>query len=43
MAGVVLDSTIIEQDIKHIKRLPSVAHAYNQVLYSHDNQYNIFK
>ena len=31
-AGVVLDSIIIEQDIKHIKRVPSVAHAYNQVL-----------
>ncbi len=29
--GTVLDSLVIEQDIKRLKRLPSVAHAYYQV------------
>ncbi len=41
-SGVVLDSIVIEEDIKRLKRLPSVAHAYYQVFYSHDNQYNVF-
>jgi len=41
-AGVQLDSTVIEEDIKRLKRLPSVAHAYYQVFYSHDNQYNVY-
>ncbi len=40
-SGVVLDSMIIEQDIKRLKRLPSVSHAYYQVFLSHDNQYNV--
>ena len=40
--GVVLDSTIIEADIKRLKRLPSVSHAYYQVFRSHDNTYNVF-
>jgi len=41
-AGVVLDSTAIEEDIKRLKRLPSVSHAYYQVFHSHENQYNVF-
>jgi len=41
-AGKALDSLVIEKDIKRLKRLPSVAHAYYQVFYSHDNQYNVF-
>ncbi|WP_299885277.1 POTRA domain-containing protein [uncultured Lacinutrix sp.] len=40
--GAVLDSTIIEEDIKRLKRLPAVAHAYYQVFKSHDNLYNVF-
>lgn len=41
-AGSVLDSVAIEKDIRLLKRLPSVAHAYYQVFYSHDNEYNVF-
>jgi outer membrane protein assembly factor BamA len=41
-AGVSLDSTAIEEDIKRLKRLPSVSHAYYQVFHSHENQYNVF-
>ncbi len=41
-AGAILDSTVIEKDIKRLKRLPSVSHAYYQVFYSHENQYNVF-
>ncbi len=41
-AGVILDSTLIEEDIKRLKRLPGVAHAYYQVFHSHDNAYNVF-
>jgi len=37
-----LDTLIIEQDIKRLKRLPSVSHAYYQVFHSHDNLYNVF-
>ncbi|MGB5419478.1 MAG: POTRA domain-containing protein [Algibacter sp.] len=40
-AGVLLDSTIIEQDILRLKRLPSVSHAYFQVFPSQDNKYNV--
>lgn len=40
--GAVLDSTLLEEDIKLLKRLPSVAHAYYQVFYSHENYYNVF-
>lgn len=40
--GVALDSSVIEQDILRLKRLPSVAHADFQVFYSHDNAYNVF-
>lgn len=41
-AGKALDSTLIEQDIIRLKRLPSVAHAYYQVFYSNNNKYNVF-
>lgn len=41
-AGSVLDSTLIEQDILRLKRLPSVSHAYYQVFPSKGNQYNVF-
>jgi len=40
--GVLLDSLQIQKDIKRLKRLPSVAHAYYQVFHSHDNLYNVF-
>lgn len=40
--GTILDSTAIEEDIKRLKRLPSVSHAYYQVFHSHENQYNVF-
>ncbi len=41
-SGVVLDSAIIDADIKRLKQLPSVSHAYYQVFLSHDNRYNVF-
>ncbi len=41
-AGAVLDSVQLEEDIKRIKRLPSVSHAYYQVFKAHDNAYNVF-
>ncbi len=41
-SGVALDTLLIEEDIKLLKRLPSVSHAYYQVYHSHDNQYNVF-
>ena len=41
-SGAVLDSTVIEQDIIRLKRLPAVAHAYYQVFHSHENSYNVF-
>ncbi|MDO6595397.1 outer membrane protein assembly factor [Oceanihabitans sp. 2_MG-2023] len=41
-AGKVLDSMILEEDIKRLKRLPAVSHAYYQVFHSHDNSYNVF-
>ncbi|GAA4268299.1 POTRA domain-containing protein [Hyunsoonleella aestuarii] len=41
-AGDVLDSLVIEEDMKLLKRLPSISHAYYQVFPSGDNQYNVF-
>ncbi len=38
---MVLDSTLIEKDIKRLKRLPSVSHAYFQVVYLSDNSCNV--
>lgn len=41
--GVALDSSIIEEDIKLLKRLPTIAHAYYQVFKAEGaNEYNIF-
>jgi len=41
--GVKLDSSIIEADIKLLKRLPSIAHAYYQVFPAEAaNEYNVF-
>ncbi len=41
--GVVLDSSVIEQDIQLLKRLPSIAHAYYQVFPAEEpNEYNVF-
>jgi outer membrane protein assembly factor BamA len=41
-SGSILDSLVIEADIRRLKRLPSVAHAYYQVFKSDENQYNVF-
>ena len=41
-SGAALDSLVIEEDIKRLKHLPSIAHAYYQVFHSSDNQYNVF-
>lgn len=40
--GAILDSTVIEHDILRLKRLPAVSHAYYQVFYSKDNEFNVF-
>ena len=42
-SGVALDSSVIEEDIKLLKRLPSIAHAYYQVFPAKkENEYNVF-
>lgn len=42
-SGVVLDSIMIEEDIKRLKRLPSVAHAYYQIFPAEKvGEYNVF-
>ena len=41
-SGVPLDSLVIEEDIKRLKRLPSISHAYYQVFHSNENEYNVF-
>jgi outer membrane protein assembly factor BamA len=41
-AGQVLDSVAIENDIKRLKRLPSISHAYYQVFKSHEAFYKVF-
>lgn len=38
----VLDSASLDKDIILLKRLPAIGHAYYQILYSHDNFYNVF-
>ena len=40
--GAILDSIVIENDIKRLKRMPSVSHAYYQVIHSHDDFYSVF-
>lgn len=41
-SGVALDSSIIQQDILRLKRLPSVSHAYYQIFHSKENECNVF-
>ena len=41
-SGVALDSAIIKEDIKRLKRLPSVSHACYQVFHSQNDQYNVY-
>jgi len=41
-SGVKLDSSVIEADIKLLKRLPSIAHASYQVFPAGNNSYNVF-
>lgn len=41
-AGAVLDSIQLDEDIKLLKRLPSVSHAYYQVFPSENGDYNVF-
>lgn len=41
-SGDVLDSLLIEKDIRLLKRLPSVSHASYQVFLSEGNSYNVF-
>jgi outer membrane protein assembly factor BamA len=41
-SGAKLDSIAIEADIKRLKRLPSIAHAYYQVFPAGDATYNVF-
>jgi outer membrane protein assembly factor BamA len=41
-SGKTLDSIMMNNDMIRLKRLPSVSHAYYQVFYSHDNEYNVF-
>lgn len=40
--GKALDSLVLQEDIKRLKRLPAISHAYFQVFYSHENLYNVF-
>lgn len=40
--GQVVDSTLLENDIILLKRLPAISHAYYQVFYSHKNLYKVF-
>lgn len=41
--GATLDSTILEEDVKLLKRLPSIAHAYYQVFAANkEGEYNVF-
>ncbi|WP_353779050.1 POTRA domain-containing protein [Winogradskyella sp. 3972H.M.0a.05] len=41
--GIPLDSLLIEEDIKLLKRLPSISHAYYQIFPAEEpNQYNVF-
>lgn len=41
-SGSILDSTAMELDIKRLKQLPSVSHAYYQVFHTQDDKYNVF-
>jgi len=39
--GAALDSLVIEKDIRRLKRIPSVSHAYYEVISTHDDLYNV--
>lgn len=41
-SGDVLDSLLLEEDMKLLKRLPSISHAYYQVFQNEDGSYNVF-
>ncbi len=41
-AGMLLDSTLMQEDMERLKRLPSISHAYFQVFSSNDGRHNIF-
>jgi len=41
-SGDVLDSLLLEEDMKLLKRLPSVSHAYYQVFQNEEGTYNVF-
>ena len=40
--GVALDSVVLDADMKRLKRLPSISHAYYQVFPATNDQYNVF-
>lgn len=40
--GQALDSTLLNNDIIRLKRLPAISHASYQIFHSHDNLYNVF-
>lgn len=39
--GMVLDSLFLEEDVNRIKRLPSIAHAYYEVVLKEDGRYTV--
>ncbi|PQV51371.1 surface antigen-like variable number repeat protein [Jejuia pallidilutea] len=41
-SGTILDSLRIEEDMKLLKRLPSISHAYYQVFRTENGTYNVF-
>ena len=41
-SGSILDSLVLNEDIKRLKQMPAVSHAYYQVFHVQDNQYNVF-
>jgi len=40
--GMVIDSTVILQDMERLKRLPAISHAYFQVFSTDDGRHNVF-
>lgn len=40
-SGAVLDSTILNNDVQRLKKLPAISHAYYQVFKATENSYNI--
>ena len=41
-SGMMLDSTIIHEDMERLKRLPAISHAYFQVFSHNEGGYNVF-